>query len=110
MNIGALDRRVEVEKAVEVANGFGELVLSWAKYITVWASIDRNPSAKELSSSEQIVSFQGVIFHIRYSVAASAIEPSYRIKYNDKYYNILGVQEVGRNEKLRIITELRDAE
>jgi SPP1 family predicted phage head-tail adaptor len=110
MNIGGLDRRIEIQKPVNIANSFGELVAVFAKYLTIWAAIASNPSAKEASSSDQIISFQGVTFNIRYSVAASAIDPSYRIKYKNKYYNILGVQEVGRNEKLRIITELRDAE
>jgi SPP1 family predicted phage head-tail adaptor len=110
MNIGALDRRIEVEKPVSVANDFGELVATWTSYLDVWAAIDRKASAREASSSEQIVSFQSVTFIIRYSVAASVIEPSHRIKYNNKYYDILGVQEVGRNEQIRIVTELRDAE
>lgn len=110
MNIGALDRRISIEKPVTAANDYGELVVLWSNILTVWAAIDRSPAAKELSSSQQIVSFQGVVFNIRYSKAASDIEPSYRVKYSDKYYNILGVQEVGRNEKLRLVTELRDAE
>ena len=110
MNIGALDRRIRVERPISAANDYGELQATWNEYINVWAAIDRKASAREASSSEQIVSFQSVTFIIRYSVLAEAIEPSFRIKYKDKYYNILGVQEVGRNEKIRIVTELRDAE
>tara|TARA_R110000822_G_scaffold106754_1_gene235121 strand:+ start:42 stop:374 length:333 start_codon:yes stop_codon:yes gene_type:complete len=108
MNIGALDRRIVVEKNTSTANDYGELVAGWAVYCTVWAGIDRKPYAREGSSGEQIISFQSVTFNIRSSNLTKRIEPSYRVLYDSKYYNILGVQEVGRQEQLRLVTELRD--
>ena len=110
MNIGALDRRIVVEKNTSTANDYGELVSGWAVFCTVWAAIDRKPYAREGNSGEQIISFQSVTFNIRYSSTTKLIEPSYRILYSGKYYNILGVQEVGRQEQLRVVTELRDTE
>lgn len=110
MNIGGLDRRITVEKITSTANDYGELVAAWHGYLTTWAAIDRKPYAREGSSGEQIISYQSVTFNIRYSAAAALIEPSYRINYSGKYYNVLGVQEVGRKDQLRIVTELRDTD
>jgi len=106
MNIGALDRRVGLEKPVTTANEYGERVATWTKYKTVWAAIERKPYAREAVSGEQNISFQSVTFIIRYSSEVAILSPSHRIIYNGDYYNVLGVQEVGRNEQLRVVTEL----
>ena len=106
MNIGGLDRRIDFQGAGTTVNDYGERVETWTKLQTVWAAIERKPSASERNSGEQVVSFQSVIFTIRNSSQVGLLSPSYRISYDSKIYEILGVQEVGRNEQLRVITEL----
>ena len=78
------------------------------EYATVWAAIDRKPSATERVSGEQMLSFQQVVFNIRYSTTVNILEASHRVSYDGKIYNVLGVQEVGRQEQLRVVTELRE--
>ena len=106
MNIGALDRRVILQQPTSVVNDYGERTVTWSTYATVWAAIERKPSASERNSGEQVVSFQSVTFMIRNSSQVELLSPSYRISYDGKYYEILGVQELGRSEQLRVITEL----
>jgi len=106
MNIGALDRRVTLQEPTSTVNDYGERTVSWGTYATVWAAIERKPSASERNSGEQVVSFQSVTFTIRNSSQVELLSPSYRISYDSKIYEILGVQEVGRSEQLRVITEL----
>ena len=106
MNIGALDRRVILQQPTSTVNDYGERTVSWGTYATGWAAIERKPSASERNSGEQVVSFQSVTFTIRNSSQVELLSPSYRISYDSKIYEILGVQEVGRNEQLRVITEL----
>jgi len=106
MNIGALDRRVILQQPTSVVNDYGERMVTWSTYATVWAAIERKPSASERNSGEQVVSFQSVTFMIRNSSQVELLSPSYRISYDGKYYEILGVQELGRSEQLRVITEL----
>ncbi len=108
MNIGALDRRITLQKPVTATNDYGERVVTWTDYATVWASIDRKPTATERTSGEQVLSFQSVIFNVRSSKAIGILEASHRVSYDSKIYDVLGVQEVGRLEQLRVITELRD--
>jgi len=106
MNIGALDRRVILQQPTSVVNDYGERTVTWSTYATVWAAIERKPSASERNSGEQVVSFQSVTFMIRNSSQVALLSPSYRISYDGKYYEILGVQELGRSEQLRVVTEL----
>tara|TARA_R100000541_G_scaffold13076_1_gene21887 strand:- start:12813 stop:13142 length:330 start_codon:yes stop_codon:yes gene_type:complete len=106
MNIGALDRRVRIQKPITTANDYGELVATYSVYATVWAAIERKPFAREAVSGEQNISFQSVTFIIRYSDDVSILTPSHQISYKGDIYNVLGVQEVGRNEQLRVVTEL----
>ena len=106
MNIGALDRRVILQQPTSTVNDYGERTVAWSTYATVWASIERKPSASQQTSAEQVVSFQSVTFMIRNSSQVALLSPSYRISYDGKYYEILGVQELGRNEQLRVVTEL----
>mgnify|MGYP003116256247 CR=1 FL=1 len=106
MNIGALDRRVTLQEPDSTVNDYGERTVIWKTYATVWAAIERKPSASQRNSGEQLVSFQSVTFMIRNSSQVALLSPSYRISYDSKIYEILGVQELGRNEQLRVITEL----
>ena len=107
MNIGGLDRRITLERPASVTNDYGEKVVTWTSYATIWASIDRKPGATERVSGEQVLSFQQVIFNIRYSATVKILEASHRVSYDSKVYNVLGVQEVGRADQLRIVTELQ---
>jgi len=106
MNIGGLDRRIVVQVAGTAANDYGESVKTWSTYTTVWAQIERKPAAIEKNSGEQIVSVNNVVFNIRYSSTTTNINATYRISYGGDIYNILGVHEVGRNDMIRLITEL----
>ena len=108
MNIGALDRRVTLQRPVTTQNDYGERVAAWTTYATVWAAIERKPHAREQNSGEQMLSVQSVVFKIRYSTTVSILEASHRVLYDSKAYNVQGVQEVGRADTLRVITELRD--
>ena len=108
MNIGALDRRITLQKPVNVVNDYGEQVATWTDIETVWAAIERKPYAREQNSGEQMLSVQSVVFKIRYSTTVSILEASHRVLYDSKFYNVQGVQEVGRADTLRVITELRD--
>ena len=106
MNIGGLDRRITIQKPTLSANAYGEREESWGNHVTCWAQIERKPAAVEQNSGEQIVSVNKVVFNIRYSNDSKDTKAGYRISYDSKFYNILGVHEVGRNERIRLITEI----
>lgn len=106
MNIGGIDRRVKIQNYSTNTNLYGELMNVWQDYATVWAQIERKPAAVEQNSAEQIVSVNKVVFVIRYSSVTKLVKPKHRIEYDSKYYNILGVHELGRKDRIRLITEI----
>jgi SPP1 family predicted phage head-tail adaptor len=108
MNIGAMDRRITLQRPNTTTNDYGERVVSWFNYAQVWAQIARKPQAREVVSGEQVISLQSVTFLIRNSSQVSTLEASHRVSYGAKVYDVVGVQEVGRDEALRVVTELRD--
>ena len=106
MNIGGLDRRIKIQNPAKQVNSYGERMITWNDYAEVWAQIERKPAAVEQNSGEQIVSVNKVVFNIRYSSTTKSTRAGYRINYDSKNYNILGVHEVGRQERIRLITEI----
>ncbi len=109
MNIGGLDRRVTIQRQDHAVNGYGERVKTWVDYATVWANIERKPAATERISGEQVVSFNTVIFIIRNASNVQAVSSSHRIQYDNNTYEILGVHEIGRADRFRIITQRLDS-
>jgi len=53
------------------------------------------------------MSKQPIHFIIRYSSDVSDLKPSDRVSYKSNVYQIEGIQEIGRQEGLRIVTTLR---
>jgi head-tail adaptor len=106
MNIGGLDRRIIIQSPSLSANAYGEREETWGTLATVWAQIERKPAAVEQNSGEQMVSVNKVVFNIRYSSTTKTTKAGYRISYDSKLYSILGVHEVGRQDRIRLITEI----
>ncbi len=106
MNIGAFYNRIVVQNSVTGANAYGERELTWSDYATLWADIQYSKNAIENVSGEQYVSEQKIIFIIRYSFSANQIDNRYRIQFDNKTYEITGVQHIGRQDRIQIITNL----
>jgi head-tail adaptor len=54
------------------------------------------------------MSKQPVHFVIRYGTGWADVNPKDRVSYNSKLYNIEAVQEIGRNEGLRLTCTIRE--
>ena len=106
MNIGAFYNRITVQNSVQGANAYGERELTYSDYATLWADIKYTSNAKEDVNGEQFVSEQKVIFIVRYSFNAKQIDNKYRISFDCKKYEITGVQYIGRQDRIQIITNL----
>ncbi|HEV7284322.1 MAG TPA: phage head closure protein, partial [Kaistia sp.] len=76
-------------------------VEQWLELATVWASkLDVRDS--ERFSSAQVGAEIGSRFQIRYSTTVADLNPKDRIVYGGKFYDIVGVKEIGRREGLEI--------
>ena len=104
MNIGYLDRRITLELRGSSLNAYGEPDDSWSSVGTVWAGMDHG-SATGKQDLEQDVTRNVVTWRVRSSTLTRQVTPKYRVNYGGEYYNILAVQERGRKDEIRLITE-----
>ena len=104
MKIGKLDRRITIERATLTLNDYGERAETWTTLATVWAEVNYRGSGSESIQSDQVYAVQPVHFILRYSSTVSDVRPSDRVSYNGQLYQIEAVQEIGREEGLRLVT------
>lgn len=104
MNIGYLDRRITFVAPSTTANVYGEITGAGTDYATVWAALD-NKSASGVVDQEQENTINRVTWRVRSSTTTRAVTPKYTIRYGSDTYNILAVQEVGRNAELHFVSE-----
>lgn len=109
MKFGRMDSRILIERATLTTNAYGERTQAWTTLATVWADvIFREGSGNEQVQSLQLMSKQPVHFIIRYSTTVAGVTPKDRVTYNSKEYNIEAIQEIGRNEGLRLTCTIRE--
>ena len=104
MNIGFLDRRIVFQTQAATVDDYGDSTGSWFDSITVWAALD-NKSAGSTVIQEQENTINRVTWRVRSSAATRLVTPKWRIKYGSDFYNILAIQEVGRQNELHFVSE-----
>ena len=103
MNIGRMDRRIELQSQSITRDEWNHPVGTWTTLATVWAT-KKERRATEPTEVSQVVALNVVEWFIRHR---TDIDAGDRVKYAGNIYDITGVQEIGRAEGLRLITELR---
>lgn len=102
MRIGRADRRIVVQRATYAANLYGEQVATWATLATVWAELMKTSNVSEAIKSNQDTAMQTATFKVRSSTDSRGFKADDRVVYNSKNYDILGIEELGRDEALVI--------
>ncbi len=98
MFAGKLDKRILIQKRVVEQDTFGEGLEDWSNLACVWAEI-RGISGKEFFESRQEHAEDILEFKIRYRT--DVVETN-RIYYNNQYYDVFDVKEIGRKEGLML--------
>jgi hypothetical protein len=104
-NIGNMDRRI-IHRVIttETTSTGGPREVSADEDATIWAErIDTTRSIKEGTVGGMEVSNQQVVWQIRWR----RIQTTDRIVYGGIEYDIIAIHEIGRQQYLLIITELR---
>lgn len=102
MKFGRADRRITVQRATYAANNYGEQVPTWATLATVWAELTRTTGIGEKIEGGQDVATQTIAFKVRSSSDSRAFKADDRVVYNSKNWDIIGIEEIGRNDALVI--------
>jgi head-tail adaptor len=101
MDAGALDRRLQVLRAVLVDDGFASAPGVPAVIGTVWAA------KRDVSDGERFkdgAADAGITtrFQVRWSEFAAGIRASDTLRCEGRTYGIAGIKEIGRREGLEI--------
>ena len=108
MIIGKSDRRITVQRATETTNDYGEKAATWSTLITVWAELMKTSGMKEVIADRQDTASQAIAFKVRSSTDTRAVTTKDRVVYDGKYFDISGIEEVGRNDQLVLTCQLND--
>ena len=99
MQIGRLRHRIELQEAVESRNQTGGVTRAWSTKVPRWGDI-LPLRGQERFDAAQVEAHTTIKIRIRYH---SGINPTWRIKWNDRIFNINGIVNVGeRNYMMEI--------
>ena len=104
MRIGKSDRRITVERYTTSTNAYGERVQTWSTLLTVWAELMK--TGEGMTERISTMPIQRVRFKVRSSSDSRGIKADDRVVYNSKYYNIQGIEEVGRQDQLVLLCQI----
>lgn len=93
-----LDRRLIIQEPAETRDDYGQEVLTWSTFATVWAGVKLNIGKESFQTSERVKE-RVVDFKVRYR---TDITSNMRLLYDSNYYEIEDVVELGREDGLII--------
>jgi SPP1 family predicted phage head-tail adaptor len=99
-----LDRRVTIQTATETVDSHGDVVESWSDLGTYWAKKRPNRVSEDWGEQRELAKAD-LVFRVRWNSETETIAPKMRLVYDSENYDILGTQEIGREEGLDIFVE-----
>lgn len=103
MDIGKLNKRITIQELSKITDDEGYVKEEWFDYKTVWAYCKPH-SANEYYKANAVNSKASIKFNIRY---CRGLDTSMRIKYNNKFYDILSVENVDEaNREMWLLGEV----
>jgi len=102
MKFQRLDRRITIQSQDDTRNNFGEVEKDYTTVATVWAQVIYKGGQKETPEAEQMFAQQNIEFFIRHPQGSFTITETDRVVFESRNYEILGQEEVGRREGLRL--------
>lgn len=107
MKAGPRDARIAIAQPVAgTADAYGEAPVTWSLVGYRWAEA-LPVSDGERMANNQPLAVQMYRFRVLYDVAIGAINPTWRVTYQGRLYDVTGVKELGRNEGLEITATAR---
>jgi SPP1 family predicted phage head-tail adaptor len=94
---GNLDRRIELQRrSVAAADANGSSAVTYATYAEVWAE-KVDAGGREFYAGNQTQAELATQFRIRYR---ADLQPTDRVRYDGKSFNISHTKELGRRQEL----------
>lgn len=98
MRSGKLDRKITVQTRTVARGNSGGEVVSWSNAYTLFAERETTAATERFAASQSFADVD-TLFRIRWNSTTKQINPKqHRITYRNRWYEVLAVVEIGRNE------------
>lgn len=97
-----LNKTIVIERGDTSVNSVGSPIFVWSNYIDTYSGVYVPSNDTRFTSNGEQFSFR-TEFTVRYNSDTKIINNKYRINYNNNYYKILQVSEIGIKEGIKII-------
>lgn len=103
MDAGKLDRRIVIERSVNLIDATGDQVEDWRELTKRWASF-RTQGGREFLAADAERTEARAVFTIRYLDGLTLAD---RVVYRGRIYDIEAINEIGRREGQQLMTVAR---
>jgi len=103
---GSLDRRVTLLQRQISKGALNSDVEAWPEFGTVWASYKPVSDGERMRSAEVAATIEAR-FQIRWSEGVSVIDPTWRLRFAGRDWDVVAVKEIGRHEGIEISAAAR---
>jgi SPP1 family predicted phage head-tail adaptor len=95
-SVGKRDQRIIIRSKTLTKDEFNEDYITWSTFATVWAEV-KDAQGTEGYQADQLTANRTSLFDIRY---LDGVTEQMQILYNDRYYEIVGIQRPDRKRSL----------
>ena len=103
---GARDRLITLQRKTFTLDGFGGEVVTWSTICQRWASSLPVRDSERFGNSEAISTITHR-FQILWDATAAQIDPTYRVLFDNRTYDVVAVKEIGRRDGIEISATAR---
>jgi SPP1 family predicted phage head-tail adaptor len=103
LRAGLLDRRIALERRVDVTDASGQAVSHFVPLATVWARVEPL-GGREGFGQQQWVATGDIRFTVRWR---DDVAPLHRVVHEGRAYDVVSVAEDGRREALLVVARAR---
>ena len=94
--IGERDQTIIIRSATRTKDEYNEDYITWATFATVYAAV-KDYQGSEGVQADQLTVNRTSLFDIRY---LTGVTEQMQILYNDRYYEVVGIQRPDRKRSL----------
>lgn len=102
INIGKMDRRINIERQTETVKPSGSVVKEWKPIATAWAEVLQQ-TATEFFTGYGEAETGTMIFRVRYRPGITTAD---RVIYDGTAYGLKEIKELGRQDALELRGEV----
>jgi SPP1 family predicted phage head-tail adaptor len=100
MRAGMLDRLITIQSKSEAVDAYGQAILTWSTFIQVRSNVVQKDGVEQTSDNNRSTK-RMINFRVRYK---STITNEMRVLWENNYYKIEDIKELGRREGMLLIT------